>query len=214
LALAPFHRERLWSRSLFYTSVPSPAHRCQRPNSFRTRRTDPRAAMLTGKISFRGEMALGIKLGYWVRKAVKQGAADTGALEENVELEIAETDKWERDEDTHLCAVCQRGFKVGCLDTGCTEHALGVSCHAARVRHTYAHAASLRSLSAFSTPYRKEFEKIRSLVFPPCFCGVYHLLVAVSAAQPVAPPTSSTRLCLPAAIVSIPGVPQSFSCQC
>lgn len=67
--------------------------------------------MLTGKISFRGEMALGIKLGCWIRKAVKQGAAVEGALE-RVQLEIAEADQWERDEDTHVCAVCQQGFKV------------------------------------------------------------------------------------------------------
>ncbi len=112
-----------------------------------SRRTDPRAAMLTGKISFRGEMALGIKLGYWVRKAVKQGAADTGALEENVELEIAETDKWERDEDTHFCAVCQRGFKVGCLVTGCVGHALEVPC---RSRATCAELHRRRKNSAFS----------------------------------------------------------------
>lgn len=77
------------------------------------RRTDPRAAMLTGKMSFRGEMALGIKLGYWIRKAAKQeeAAAEGGGLE-GVQLEIAETDKWEKDEDTHMCAVCEQGFKV------------------------------------------------------------------------------------------------------
>lgn len=67
--------------------------------------------MLTGKISFRGEMALGIKLGYWIRKAAKQEEAAEGG-EESVPLEIAETDKWERDEDTHVCGVCEQDFKV------------------------------------------------------------------------------------------------------
>lgn len=71
--------------------------------------------MLTGKISFRGEMALGIKLGYWIRKAAKiEEAAAEGGLE-SVQLEIAETDKWERDEDTHVCAVCDQGFRVSDL---------------------------------------------------------------------------------------------------
>lgn len=79
------------------------------------RRTDPRAAMLTGKMSFRGEMALGIKLGYWIRKAAKQEEAAA----EGVQLEIAETDKWEKDEDTHVCAVCEQGFKVGRVSVAC-----------------------------------------------------------------------------------------------
>lgn len=72
---------------------------------------DPRVAMLTGKISFKGEMALGIKLGYWIREAVAQGAAVAGALE-NVRLEMAERDKWQKDKDAEVCAVCRQGFKV------------------------------------------------------------------------------------------------------
>lgn len=59
-------------------------------------------------------MALGIKLGYWIRKAAKQeeaAAEGEGGLE-SVQLEIADTDKWEKDGDTHVCAVCEQGFKV------------------------------------------------------------------------------------------------------
>ncbi|CAM9245435.1 unnamed protein product [Scytosiphon promiscuus] len=75
------------------------------------KRMDPRVAMLTGKISLKGEMALGIKLGYWIREAVTQGADVAGALE-NVRLEMAERDKWEKDEDAEVCAVCRQGFKL------------------------------------------------------------------------------------------------------
>ncbi|CAM9819814.1 unnamed protein product, partial [Hapterophycus canaliculatus] len=56
-------------------------------------------------------MALGIKLGYWIREAVAQGAAVIGALE-NVKLEMAQRDKWEKDEDAEVCAVCRQGFKI------------------------------------------------------------------------------------------------------
>lgn len=77
-----------------------------------SRHVDPRTAALAGKLSFRGDMDLGVKLGNWIRKAVEQGAAAAGALE-NAELEVAETDRWEKFEDADECTACrQQGFKV------------------------------------------------------------------------------------------------------
>lgn len=70
---------------------------------------DPRAAMLTGKLSFRGEMGLGIQLGYWIRKAVEQHAAGARGPEE---LEVTERGKWEKDSDAEACVVCQEAFAV------------------------------------------------------------------------------------------------------
>lgn len=65
--------------------------------------------MLTGRLSFKGEMGLGIRLGMWIRKAVaEQAAAASGT-----ELEVAEREKWGKDEDAQCCAVCRQEFKVG-----------------------------------------------------------------------------------------------------
>lgn len=51
-------------------------------------------AVLAGKLFFSGEMALGVKLGYWLRKAVDQGAAAAAALE-SARLGVVEADRWE-----------------------------------------------------------------------------------------------------------------------
>lgn len=74
----------------------------------RSRRIDPRAALLTGKLSFKGDMSLAIKLRKWISQAAEEQAAAIGA-----ELEVAEREKWEKDEDAQDCAVCRQPFTVG-----------------------------------------------------------------------------------------------------
>lgn len=69
--------------------------------------------MFTGKLSFRGEMGLGIRLGWWIRKAVEVQAAAAGSEGGGVaRLEITEREKWERDEDAEVCRICRQDFKV------------------------------------------------------------------------------------------------------
>ncbi|CAM9980398.1 unnamed protein product [Pylaiella littoralis] len=72
---------------------------------------DPRVAVLAGKLFFSGEMALGVNLGYWLRKAVEQGVAAAAALE-SATLGVVEADRWERDGDVGVCGGCgQQGVK-------------------------------------------------------------------------------------------------------
>lgn len=93
---------------------------CAQPRFFR--HIDPRVAVLAGKLFFSGEMALGVNLGYWLRKAVEQGVAAAAALE-SATLGVVEADRWERDGDVGVCGGCgQQGVKVSYGRGACYSH--------------------------------------------------------------------------------------------
>lgn len=69
-------------------------------------RIDPRAAVLTGKLSYKGDVELAERLKVWMQTVVVRGAAG-GEM-----LEPASRDKWQRDGDAHDCAICRQSFKV------------------------------------------------------------------------------------------------------
>lgn len=66
---------------------------------------------MTGKLSFRGEIGLGMRLGKYLREAVETRVHDgAGPGEAKTEMVLAE--KWQRNEDAPACAVCRESFKA------------------------------------------------------------------------------------------------------
>ncbi|CAN0004616.1 unnamed protein product [Discosporangium mesarthrocarpum] len=76
------------------------------------RRLNPRAAVLSGKVSFRGDLLLAKRLGAWLSDAgeeVREGERETSAQDP---LAIAPRDAWQPDDDAEHCVVCSREFKL------------------------------------------------------------------------------------------------------
>lgn len=68
------------------------------------RRMDPRAAVFTGRLSIRGDMALAARLGDWMYTVVARRAA-AGS-----ELQVVARNRWEKDHEAAACAVCHQPF--------------------------------------------------------------------------------------------------------
>ncbi|CAM9896914.1 unnamed protein product [Choristocarpus tenellus] len=75
------------------------------------RRLNPRMAALSGKVSFRGNLALAKRLSVWLSAAVAEGRL-TGAAPDKTFLVLAPREKWQADDDVDECAVCGEEFKV------------------------------------------------------------------------------------------------------
>lgn len=77
-----------------YPLIPSP--------SLLGRSIDPRAALITGRLSFRGERGLGIRLGMCIRKALELQVLEKPEVEKG-KLGIGLRNKWQRDKDSPAC---------------------------------------------------------------------------------------------------------------
>lgn len=73
------------------------------------RRMDPRAAVLTGKLSIRGDMALAARLRDWMYTVIARRAAAGD------ELQVVARDRWEKDHEAAGCAVCRQPFSKVCV---------------------------------------------------------------------------------------------------
>lgn len=75
------------------------------------RRIDARVALITGKVSFKGDLSLVTRLGMWLQTAIEQRARrdDDGGM---AALRIAPKEQWQADDDARSCAVCRQEFKV------------------------------------------------------------------------------------------------------
>lgn len=67
---------------------------------------DPRAAILAGKLSFRGDVRLARRLKKWLHEVVIM-RQKTG-----LEMEMANREAWQPDADAKECPLCHKPFKV------------------------------------------------------------------------------------------------------
>lgn len=102
-------RPSFFHSDIYLLHIPAPDIHPHHVPCLVDRRMDPRAAVLTGKLSIRGDVGLAARLGEWMYTVVARRAAA------GEQLEVAPRDQWEKDKEAAACAVCRQEFFKVCL---------------------------------------------------------------------------------------------------